>query len=215
MFKNWWDLRGPAQILHQLSPLRITFLESFFSIEGRKILDVGCGGGIFSEALWRRGARVSGTDVCKDSLKQARFHAENTKANIIYESPEYFQGRPNYFEVLLFMEVLEHVDHLYDTVAYWFPLLIPGGYIMGSTVNRTTKSYFKSIIAAEYILQWIPSGTHNWHHFIQPKELKTLFKRLGCFGWVEQGYRYSLFSTEKWTFCAATDTNFFFSIRKL
>ena len=214
MFQNWWDPKGPARCLHQLSWLRIQFLESFFPLYGKKILDVGCGGGIFTEALWKQGALVSGTDVCQDSLKQARDHAHKIHANITYEAREYFRSQLNCFEVLLFMEILEHVDHIYETLEYWYPLLVPGGYMMGSTINKTSQSYFKTIIVGEYILQWIPPGTHNWHYFISPQSLKKIGQRLGCVGWVEQGYRYAPLHAEKWDFCAPTDTNFFFSMRK-
>ncbi|ETZ06850.1 ubiquinone biosynthesis O-methyltransferase [Holospora obtusa F1] len=214
MVNDWWDTKGPARCLHQLCDLRIEFLKRFFSLGGKKILDIGCGGGIFSEALWKQGAFVSGTDTCEDSLKQARSHAHYSNAHITYELPKYFYTYAQPFEVLLFMEVLEHIECLYDTLRNWLTLLSPGGYLIGSTINRTTASYFKAIIAAERVLRWIPSGTHDWHRFIQPKELNVLCQELGCIGWLQQGYKYSFFRSQKWNFCQETDTNFFFLVRK-
>lgn len=211
----WWNLKGPARILHELSPLRLEFLGRCVSIQGKKILDFGCGGGIFSEELWKNGAEIVGSDVCEMTLAEAKKHAEYSGAKVVYETLENLSHFPkNYFDIILFMEVLEHVPCIFEVIQQWLSLLKPGGYIVGSTINRTSASYLKMIIAAEHILRWIPSGTHDWHAFIQPQEIKELLHRAGCRGWLEQGYRYLPLGYSPWNFCYSVKTNYFFATQK-
>ena len=218
MFTNsdaWWDTTGPARMLHRLTDLRLQFMSGLIDIRQKHILDIGCGGGIFSEAMYQQGAQVTGVDVCKAALHAAKTHAAEQFYDIQYiHAHEKHTLHPKSFDVVVMMEVLEHVPCVFQTLSEWLPYLKPGGYVIGSTLNRTQRSYFKAIVLAEHVLGWIPKGTHSWHAFITPQELKEMCMNLECAGWVTQGYRYSLINTPAWCFSSSQDTNFFFATRK-
>lgn len=212
---TWWDVDGPARILHRLTDLRLEFLASLTDIRDKSVLDLGCGGGIFSQAMCRKGANVTGVDTCTDALVEARAQAVKNSLDIQYvHAHEKNKLQLHSFDLLVVMEVLEHVSCVFETLRDWTAYVKPGGYIIGSTLNRTPLSYLKSIIIAEHVLKWIPLGTHAWHSFITPSELKKICFQVGCIGWVEQGYGYCPFRTPAWNFSRSKDTNFFFATRK-
>lgn len=211
----WWDAHGPARVLHRLTDLRLQFLASLTDISGKTVLDLGCGGGIFSQAMCKKGATVTGVDTCIEALREATEYATQNSLDIHYAHVhEKTTFPPNSFDILVVMEVLEHVSCVFETLRDWMVYVKPGGYIIGSTLNRTRLSYLKSIIIAEHVLGWIPVGTHSWHAFITPSELKQICFQVGCVGWVEQGYGYWPIRTPAWDFSSSKDTNFFFATRK-
>ena len=212
---DWWDMDGPARILHRLTDVRLQFLASLTDITDKTVLDLGCGGGIFSQAMCLQGAKVTGVDMCTDALREAKVQAAKNALDIHYAHVhEKNTLKLNTFDILVVMEVLEHVPCVLQTLREWMVYVKPGGYIVGSTLNRTPLSYVKSIVIAERIFGWIPLGTHSWHNFITPSELKKICFQIGCTGWVEQGYGYSPIRTPAWNFSSSKDTNFFFATRK-
>ena len=180
---SWWDDTGPFAALHELNPIRLAFIrDSVIRHYGRaqnqplkdfKILDIGCGGGLLCEPLTRLGAQVTGVDASPTNIQVAQLHAQHMDLSIQYchDSAENLTGT---YDVVLAMEIVEHVVNLPDFIAHCCRLTKPGGLLFLSTLNRTMKSYLLGIIAAEYILGWVPKGTHQWEKFVQPNELKSL-----------------------------------------
>jgi 2-polyprenyl-6-hydroxyphenyl methylase/3-demethylubiquinone-9 3-methyltransferase len=177
MADRWWDENGPLKPLHKLNPTRLSYIKeqicSHYSrdtIEELKILDVGCGGGLVCEPLCRLGADVTGIDAGEKAIKAAKTHAEINGLNIAYyqETSDNHKGK---YDVILALEILEHLDDVPAFIESLTKLLKKDGIIIFSTLNRTPKAFAFGIIAAEYILRWLPQGTHNWKKFIKPSEL--------------------------------------------
>ncbi len=174
---HWWDVNGPFRILHEINPVRLTYI--FEKIGGNlpnlNILDVGCGGGLISIPLARSGAKVTAIDASKENIQAAQLHAaeKNIKINFICTTAEEHKGQ---YDVVLCLELVEHVDNLDEFVYNLTRLAKPGGLIIFSTLNRTVKSYLLAIGAAEYILGWVPAGTHNFAKFIKPSALTKLLE---------------------------------------
>lgn len=178
---TWWDEQGPYKGLHQLNPLRIEYILSHIQTSDSKIqplknlsiLDIGCGGGLLCEPMARLGAEVKGIDAAFESIEVAKVHAKDLGLNIDYScsTAEEEQGR---YDVVLCMEIIEHVANLSQFIEASTRLVRPGGLIFYSSLNRTWKSYLLGIVAAEHILRWVPKGTHQWEKFVKPKELKEL-----------------------------------------
>jgi len=172
----WWDLDGEMGTLHTINPLRTKFIMEKLTVQNPKILDVGCGGGILSEALAKNGAQVTGSDLSLQSLEAARHHAKQQGLNIeyLYESVEDIaQKNPGSFDVITCMEMLEHVPEPGKIVAACAKALKPGGHAFFSTINRTPKAFLFAIVGGEYILRLLPRGTHTYSKLIRPGELKT------------------------------------------
>ena len=180
---TWWDEEGPYKSLHQLNPLRLSYIKDHIlkhfqkdldacnPLKGLSILDIGCGGGLLCEPLTRLGAKVKGIDATSETIEVAKLHSSQMDLKIEYEcsSAEKQQGT---YDVVLCMEIVEHVADLSHFIKVSSQLVRPGGLIFLSTLNRTWKSYIFGIVAAEYILRWVPKGTHQWEKFVKPKELK-------------------------------------------
>jgi len=183
--EEWWDVKGKFKPLHMFNPVRIEYIidicSSHFSLtknknlpfKDLKILDVGCGGGLISEPMCRLGANVTGIDASLKNIKIAKIHAKKNNLNINYlnKSPEQVNEKEK-FDVILNLEVVEHVENLDFFLKSCCKLLKKNGIIFTATINRTLSSYIKAIIGAEYVLRWLPIGTHDWNKFLKPKELE-------------------------------------------
>lgn len=177
--KQWWDVNGPLKTLHDINPTRLGFIQRYTDLNGLRVLDVGCGGGILSEAMAQQGAEVTGLDAEDASIETARQHAQDGHVAVHYIcSPiEEYEGAP--FDAITCMEMLEHVNHPEEVIRHCARLLKPGGYLFLSTINRTLKAYAAAIVAAEYLLKLLPRQTHDYNKFIKPGELAAMARRAG------------------------------------
>jgi len=183
--EEWWDVKGKFKPLHMFNPIRIEYItdkiKQHYNIQkdktdylkGLKILDIGCGGGLISEPMARLGGTVTGIDASEKNIKIAKTHAEknNLKINYLNKSPEQLDEIEKY-DVVLNLEVVEHVNNVNLYLDSCCNLLKKNGLMFTATLNRTFRSYFKAILGAEYILRWLPIGTHDWNKFIRPEELE-------------------------------------------
>jgi len=171
---RWWDPHSEFKPLHQINPLRLDWIDRLAPLSGRSALDIGCGGGILTEAMARRGARVKGIDLSDKALKVAQLHSLESRITVDYEavSAEDLALRsPSAFDVVTCMELLEHVPEPASTVRACAGLARPGGDVFFSTINRNLKAYLLAVIGAEYVLKLLPKGTHDYAKFIKPSEL--------------------------------------------
>ena len=179
---RWWDPAGEFRPLHEINPLRLDWIAQHAPLEGRDVLDVGCGGGILAEPMAQRGARVTGIDLADKPLRVAELHLLESGAAVRYErasAEDYAATHAEGFDVLTCMELLEHVPDPASTVAACARLLRPGGTAIFSTINRNPKSYLFAVIGAEYILKLLPKGTHDYARFIRPAELSGWCREAG------------------------------------
>ena len=172
---RWWDPKSEFQPLHQINPLRLAWIESFVPLEGKRVVDVGCGGGILAESMARKGADVLGIDLASKALKVAQLHAlESQVKGIEYReiSAEDLSGEcVNQFDIVTCMEMLEHVPDQSLIVKACAALVKPGGHVFFSTINRNAKSFLFAIVGAEYVLGLLPRGTHEYAKLLKPSEL--------------------------------------------
>jgi len=171
---RWWDRNSEFKPLHDINPLRAGFIDAKVQVSGKKLLDIGCGGGILSEAMAYRGARVTGIDMGQAPLAVAKLHLLESKLEIHYEqiSAEGFAAaHPGEFDVVTCLEMLEHVPDPQAIIQACQALLKPGGHLFVSTINRNPKAWLFAVVGAEYVLQLLPRGTHDYAKFIKPSEL--------------------------------------------
>jgi 2-polyprenyl-6-hydroxyphenyl methylase/3-demethylubiquinone-9 3-methyltransferase len=179
---RWWDPQGEFRPLHEINPLRLGWIERHARLEGAAVLDVGCGGGILTEAMAQRGARVTGIDLSEKGLRVAELHLVESNLSVTYEkaqAEEYAAVHAGKFDVVTCMELLEHVPQPESMVAACARLVRPGGQVFFSTINRNPKSYLFAVIGAEYVLKLLPKGTHDYLRFIKPSELSRWSRTSG------------------------------------
>lgn len=177
---QWWDLQGVFKPLHQLNPLRLNYIDSRASLAGKQVLDVGCGGGILSESMAQRGAQVLGIDLAEKSLQVAQLHALEANVQVDYRCvavEALAQEKPQAFDVVTCMEMLEHVPDPASVVRACAALVKPGGHVFFSTLNRNAKAYLMAVVGAEYVLNLLPKGTHDYSKFIKPSELAAWMRQ--------------------------------------
>ncbi|WP_434132317.1 bifunctional 2-polyprenyl-6-hydroxyphenol methylase/3-demethylubiquinol 3-O-methyltransferase UbiG [Methylocaldum sp. GT1BB] len=179
---RWWDLDGEFKTLHAVNPLRIQFIRSFVELEGKRVVDVGCGGGILSEGLARAGAEVVGIDLAEELLDVAKSHADESGIGVDYRrvsAEALAEAESDSFDIVTCMEMLEHVPDPASVVRACAKLVKPGGRVFFSTLNRKLKAYLLAIVGAEYLLNMIPKGTHDYATFIKPSELSRWAREAG------------------------------------
>lgn len=179
---RWWDRNSEFKPLHDINPLRVDFIDRIGSLAGKKVLDVGCGGGLLSEAMAHRGAEVTGIDMGEAPLKVARLHGLESGAKVSYRRitvEDLADEMPASFDLVTCMEMLEHVPSPESVVRACGQLVKPGGQVFFSTLNRNSKSYLFAILGAEQILKLVPGGTHDFNKFIRPAELGAWIRAAG------------------------------------
>ena len=220
MASEWWDPNGKFKPLHKFNPIRIKYIkENIISsfqlkkntnkpLEKINILDIGCGGGLLSEPMTRLGAKVTGIDASDKNIKIAKLHAKKNKLNINYlcSSPEKIKIK-NKFDVILNMEIIEHVEDINFFIKSCSKLLKKNGIMFVATLNKTLKSYVFAIIGAEYVLRWLPIGTHDWEKFVKPNDLKEILNQNNLKLEKLDGMNFNLIKDE-WSISKDTSINY-------
>ena len=218
---EWWDPRGKMAALHKLNPVRLAYIRDaacrqfgrdakhLDSLKGLRILDIGCGGGILSEPLARLGADMVGADPAEANIAAAKRHAAQGSVTVDYRATtaEALSDAGERFDVVLAMEVVEHVADVGLFVRRCAEMVKPGGLMIAATLNRTLKSFALAIVGAEYILRWLPRGTHRWDKFVTPVELETAIEKNGLATIDERGVIYNPLA-DRWQLSTDMDVNY-------
>ena len=214
---RWWDLESEFRPLHQINPLRLDWIEGLVSLKGKRVLDVGCGGGILADAMARKGADVLGIDLATKALKVAQLHAlEAQTKDVRYQeiSAEALAAeQPGSFDVVTCMEMLEHVPDPASVVNACAALVKPGGHVFFSTINRNAKAFLFAIVGAEYVLGLLPRGTHEYAKLIKPSELAGYCRATGLTLGPTRGLQYNPLTRRYWL-DADTSVNYMFATTK-
>jgi len=218
---DWWDARGPMAALHKFNPVRLGYIrdkaaeqfgrepKKLDCLKGLRMLDIGCGGGILSEPLARLGAQMVGADPSAENIAVASAHAQENGVTVDYRATtaEELAAQAERFDVVLAMEVVEHVTDVNAFVATCAAMVKPGGLMIAATLNRTLKSFALAIVGAEYVLRWLPRGTHQWDKFVTPDELELAFEHAGLRVTGERGVVYNPFA-DRWQLSSDMDVNY-------
>jgi 2-polyprenyl-6-hydroxyphenyl methylase / 3-demethylubiquinone-9 3-methyltransferase len=218
---EWWDPRGKMAMLHRFNPVRLAFIKQsacrhferderrLDAFAGLRVLDIGCGGGILSEPLARLGAEVVGADPSQTNIEAAKLHASEVGIVVDYRATtaEALADEGERFDLVLAMEVVEHVADLGLFIGRCAEMVRPGGAMITATLNRTLKSFALAIVGAEYVLRWLPRGTHQWDKFVTPNELEAALERHGLRVIDETGVIYNLLA-DRWQLSTDMDVNY-------
>ena len=218
---RWWDPKGPMAALHKFNPVRVGYIrdqaaarfnrdpKKLDCLKGLRMLDIGCGAGLLSEPLARLGAAMVGADPAEENIDAARAHAEESELSIDYRATtaEALVEAGERFDVVLAMEVVEHVVDVDEFVSTCVAMVKPGGLMIAATLNRTLKSFALAIVGAEYVLRWVPRGTHQWDKFVTPQELESAVERNGLRVIAERGVIYNPFA-DRWQLSSDMDVNY-------
>ena len=207
---RWWDRESEFKPLHEINPLRVNWIDEHISLAGKKVLDVGCGGGILSEAMARRGAQVTGIDMGEAPLSVARLHLLESGLEVDYRqitAESLAEESPETFDVVTCLEMLEHVPDPASVIRACHRMVKPGGQVFFSTINRNPKAYALAIVGAEYLLQLLPRGTHDYKKFIRPSELGAWSRDTGLTVKDIVGLTYNPL-TKHYTLSADVDVNY-------
>ena len=214
---RWWDTESEFRPLHQINPLRLAWIDDIVPLAGKRVLDIGCGGGILTDAMARKGAEVLGIDLAGKALKVAQLHAlEAQTQGVSYRevSAEALAAeQPESFDVVTCMEMLEHVPDPSSVVRACATLVKPGGHVFFSTINRNAKAFVFAIVGAEYILNLLPRGTHEFAKFIKPSELAAYARAAGLDLAHTRGMEYNPLTRHYWL-SANTSVNYMLGMRK-
>jgi 2-polyprenyl-6-hydroxyphenyl methylase/3-demethylubiquinone-9 3-methyltransferase len=219
--KTWWDPRGPMATLHKFNPVRLTYIrdrcaahfgrdaKASESLKGLRFLDIGCGGGLLSEPLARLGAEVVGADPSEKNIAVASEHAKASGVAVDYRATtaEALSEAGEKFDVVMAMEVVEHVADVPLFIKTCADMVKPDGLMFAATINRTMKSFALAIVGAEYVLRWLPRGTHQWDKFVTPNELEIALEQSGMRVDHETGVIYNLLG-DRWQISNDTDVNY-------
>jgi 2-polyprenyl-6-hydroxyphenyl methylase / 3-demethylubiquinone-9 3-methyltransferase len=225
---EWWDPRGKMAVLHKFNPVRLTYIRDaacqrfernprqLDCLKELRILDIGCGGGVLSEPLARLGANITGADPAERNIAAAKLHAEQGGLAIDYRATtaEALADAGERFDIVLAMEVVEHVADVKLFVTRCAEMVKPGGLMIAATINRTLKSFALAIVGAEYVLRWLPRGTHQWDKLVTPAELEIAMERAGLRTTDERGVIYNLFA-DRWELSTDTDVNYMVLAEKM
>ncbi len=216
MAHRWWDPSGDMRPLHEINPLRLDWIDRLASLGGKRVLDVGCGGGILAEAMAQRGGRVLGIDLATKPLRVAQLHALDSGVAVEYReigAEALATEAPGAFDVVTCMEMLEHVPDPASSVRACSALVRPGGWLFLSTINRNPKSFLLAIVGAEYLLRLLPRGTHEYARFIRPSELAQLVRQAGLEPSEILGMTYNPL-TRRFALGTDTDVNYLMACRR-
>ena len=226
MAAEWWDPSGKFKPLHKFNPIRIKYIKeniiNNFKLKAKKrpldkinILDIGCGGGLLSEPMTRLGANVTGIDASNKNITIAKLHAKknNLKINYLCSSPEKLKIKKK-FDVILNMEIIEHVEDINFFINSCSKLLKKDGLMFVATLNKTLKSYMFAIIGAEYVLRWLPIGTHDWEKFVRPEDLKKILNKNNLKLEKLDGMNFNIIKDE-WSISSDTSINYIIKSIKL
>ena len=215
---RWWDPEGEFKPLHLINPLRVNYIETQANgLFGKQVIDVGCGGGLLSETMAKLGAQVTGLDMSQEALEVARLHALDSKVQVNYQhstAEAYAAEHAGQFDVVTCLEMLEHVPDPEAVIKACARLVKPGGEIFFSTLNRNLKSRLLGIVAAEYVLRWVPKGTHDFHKFIKPSELLNMAERHGIDAVDMIGLHYNPLAGEFFLSARNVDVNYIVHCRR-
>lgn len=214
---HWWDLEGEFAPLHAINPLRLDWIAGLCPLQGQRVVDVGCGGGILADAMARRGAEVLGIDLSEESLKVAQLHAlEAQTPNVTYRAvaaEALAAEAPASFDVVTCLEMLEHVPDPASIVAACGTLVKPGGWVFFSTINRNAKSFAKAIVGAEYVLRLVPRGTHEYARLVRPSELAQFARDAGLALRASSGLTYNPL-TRRYRLTTDTSVNYLLATQR-
>jgi len=214
---QWWDPHGKLATLHAINPVRVDYILSKVDISGKKVMDIGCGGGILAEAMARKGAKVTGIDLCESALVAAKAHAKQSDLKISYlhrSAQEVAESSPETFDVITCLEMLEHTEDPAGVLSAASLAAKPGAALFFSTLNRNMRAFFSAIAGAEYLLGILPKGTHDFSRFIRPAELVAGLRKAGLEPLDIIGLHYHPF-TRKCSLSPNVSVNYMVYARKL